>query len=166
MINHELWKDWVVFKEDSSNDLKKQGSDRHNDMFQDFSTRESPLGPPSLQEYFEALLVGIKKRGSLGLYKGLYNYYLDLERGLIEHCKLINHKQRFMVELFQAFSSLQISRDPLPKIVVSCSFCNVLIYINFHCKTCYSVFYCDVSCLKNDKVRSLYRKIMKLTVRR
>ena len=61
-------------------------------MFQDFSVRESPTDSPSLQEYFEAILLGIKKREKLGLYKGLYNYYLELETRLIEHCKLINHK--------------------------------------------------------------------------
>lgn len=33
MQDHNLWNDWIVFKENASNDLKKQGSDRHNDMF-------------------------------------------------------------------------------------------------------------------------------------
>ncbi len=64
----------------------------------------------------------------------------------------MNYKQKLLIELFQHISCLQLSKDQMPHIVVSCQYCKTLIYINFHCKRCNSVYYCDISCLKNDKV--------------
>ena len=41
----------------------------------------------------------------------------------------------------------------MPNIVIPCSSCGMFIYINFYCKTCYGAFYCDLTCLKNQKIK-------------
>lgn len=69
-MSQDLWSDWIVFKENPTIQLRKQGSDKQNDKFQDFSVRASSTSTPSLQEFYEALIRGIMLRSSLNLYKG------------------------------------------------------------------------------------------------
>ena len=44
-----------------------------------------------------------------------------------------------------------MTKEQYPNIVVPCSFCQTNVYITYHCKRCYSSFYCDKTCMKNHK---------------
>ena len=56
-----------------------------------------------------------------------------------------------MIEVFQVLTQLNLTKEQQPSIVVPCAFCETNVYIHFHCKECYSAFYCDKTCLKNHK---------------
>lgn len=151
----DLWEDWILFKKNEYTNptlqLKKQGANFKTDQYGEFTYRPSYLSPPSMQEFYESVIHGINKRHQLGLYKGEYHYFLELQTCLHEFTKLLNFKTEILVEVFQAITNLNLSKETLPNIVVPCASCGMFIYINYHCKKCFCVFYCDKTCQKNHK---------------
>lgn len=152
---HDLWDDWILFKKNDYTNptlqLKKQGANFKTDQYAEFTYRPSYFSPPSMQEFYESVINGIIKRYQLGLYKGDFYYYQELQTCLHEFSKLLNFKTEILIEVFQSLTNLNLSKEQLPNIVVPCASCGMFIYINFHCKKCFSVFYCDKTCLKNHK---------------
>ncbi|EGR31170.1 hypothetical protein IMG5_116410 [Ichthyophthirius multifiliis] len=69
-----LWEDWKLFKKTEfthpSLQLKKQGASFKNDQYGEFTYRPSYSSPPSMQEFYEAVINGAIKRYQMGLYKG------------------------------------------------------------------------------------------------
>jgi hypothetical protein len=64
---------------------------------------------------------------------------------------MLNFKVDILIEIFQVITVLNLTKEQQPNIVVPCAFCGTNVYIQFHCKQCYSAFYCDKTCLKNHK---------------
>ncbi|KAL4473913.1 hypothetical protein ABPG74_022777 [Tetrahymena malaccensis] len=151
----DLWEDWVLFKKtDFTNpalQLKKQGASFKNDQYGEFTYRPSYSSPPSMQEFCEAVINGAIKRYQMGLYKGEYQYYIELQNCLHEFIKLLNFKSEILVEVFQSITNINLSKEQCPNIVVPCASCHMYIYVNFHCNRCFSAFYCDKTCMKNHK---------------
>lgn len=152
----DLWDEWILFKKNDYTNptlqLKKQGANFFKgDQYGEFTYRPSYLSPPSMQEFYESILNGIIKRNQLGLYKGEYSYYLELQICLHEFTRLMNFKSEILIEVFQTITGLNLSKEQYPNIVLPCFSCGMFIYINFHCKNCLSAFYCDKTCMKNHK---------------
>lgn len=155
--NRNLWDDWTLFKKNEitnpSLQLKKQGATFKNEQFSEFTYRSSLKSPPSMQEFYESVLNGVIKRHQLGLYKGDYHYYQELQSCLHEFIKLMNFRADILVEVFQSITSLNLSKEQFPNIVLPCQACGMFIYINYHCKKCFCAFYCDKTCKKNHKTK-------------
>lgn len=153
----DLWDDWILFKKNDYTNptlqLKKQGANFKSDQYAEFTYRPSYYSPPSMQEFYESVLNGIIRRYQLLLYKGDFHYYQELQTCLHEFSKLLNFKTEILIEVFQSLTNLNLSKEQLPNIVVPCASCGMFIYINFYCKKCFSVFYCDKTCSKNHKLK-------------
>jgi hypothetical protein len=54
-----------------------------------------------MQEFYESVINGIIKRYQMGLYRGEYQYYMELQACLHEFIKLLNFKSEILVEVFQ-----------------------------------------------------------------
>lgn len=151
----DLWDDWMLFKTTGgttlSIQLKKQGAKFKNDKYVDFTYRSSTKYPPSIQEFYEGVINGIIKRQQLGLYRGDYFFYQELQHCLHEFLKSLNYKVDILIEIFQAVTGLNLTKEQFPNIVVPCSFCQTNVYITYHCKKCFCSFYCDKTCMKNHK---------------
>ena len=104
-----------------------------------------------MQEFYESVLNGIIHRNKLKLYRGDYFLYRELQSALHEFVKLLPFKIDILIEIFQVITSLNLTKEQKPCIVIPCSYCNTNVYIKYHCKVCYSAFYCDKTCLKNHK---------------
>ena len=61
-----LWDEWILFKNNeytnSSLQLKKQGATFRSEQYIDFTYRPNVRCPPSVQEFYEAVINGIIKR--------------------------------------------------------------------------------------------------------
>jgi hypothetical protein len=104
-----------------------------------------------MQEFYEGIINGIIKRQQLGLYRGDFFFYQELQSCLHEFLKYLNFKVDILIEIFQAVTGLNLTKDQFPNIVVPCAFCQTNVYITYHCKKCYCSFYCDKTCIKNHK---------------
>jgi hypothetical protein len=154
-IVRSLWDEWILFKNNEytnpSLQLKKQGAVFRSEQYIDFTYRPNVRCPPSVQEFYEAVINGIIKRNQLALYQGDYFFYSELQACLHEFLKMLNFKVDILIEIFQVITVLNLTKEQQPNIVVPCAFCGTNVYIQFHCKQCYSAFYCDKTCLKNHK---------------
>ncbi len=152
---NDLWDDWIMFKNTGGSNpttqLKKQGAIFKNDKYVDFTYRPNVRCPPSTQEFYEAVINGIIKRQQLGLYRGDYFFYQELQNCLHEFLKFLNFKVDILIEIFQVTTGLNLTKEQYPNIVVPCSFCQTNVYITYHCKKCNCAFYCDKTCMKNHK---------------
>ena len=150
-----MWDDWILFKNNEFTtptlQLKKQGAVWRSEQYIDFTYRPNVRCPPSVQEFYEAVINGIIKRNELKLYQGDYFFYSELQWCLHEFLKILNFKVDLLIEIFQVITQLNLTKEQQPNIVVPCAFCGTNVYIAFHCKHCYSAFYCDKTCLKNHK---------------
>ena len=144
---NDLWDDWIMFKNTGGSNpttqLKKQGAIFKNDKYVDFTYRPNVRCPPSTQEFYEAVINGIIKRQQLGLYRGDYFFYQELQNCLHEFLKFLNFKVDILIEIFQVTTGLNLTKEQYPNIVVPCSFCQTNVYITYHCKKCNCAFYCD-----------------------
>jgi hypothetical protein len=70
---------------------------------------------------------------------------------LHEFLKILPFKIDILIEIFQVITGLNLTKEQKPCIVIPCSYCKTNVYIDYNCKTCYSAFYCDKTCLKNHK---------------
>ena len=151
----DLWDDWIVFKKNDITNpalqLKKQGANFKNEQFSEFTYRPHSFSPPSMQEFYEGVINGIIKRQQLNLYKGEYFYYLELQTCLHEFIKLLNFRADILIEVFQSITGLNLSKEQFPNIVLPCASCGMYIYITYHCKKCFSAFYCDKTCKRDHK---------------
>lgn len=152
----DLWSDWILFKTTGGSSLsvqlKKQGGNFKTDKYVDFTYRPNVRCPPSTQEFYESVINGIIKRQQLGLYRGDYFFYMELQNCLHEFLKLLNFKMDILIEIFQVITGLNLTKEQYPNIVVPCSFCQTNVYITYHCKKCFSTFYCDKTCMKNHRL--------------
>lgn len=152
---NDLWSDWILFKTAVNTNpalqLKKQGAIIPTEQYVDFTYRPNVRCPPSMQEFYEAVINGIIKRHQMGLYKGDYFFYSELQSCLHEFLKILPYQIDILIEIFQVITTLNLTKERQPNIVVPCSFCKTNVYINYHCKTCSCTFYCDKTCLKNHK---------------
>lgn len=152
----DLWSEWLMFKSTGgtspSTQLKKQGAVFKNDKYGDFTYRANVRCPPSTQEFYEAVINGIIKRQQLGLYRGDYFFYLELQNCLHEFLKFLNFKTDILIEIFQVTTGLNLTKEQYPNIVVPCSFCGTNVYITYHCRKCFCTFYCDKTCIKNHRL--------------
>lgn len=114
-VKRDLWDDWVLFKKNEitnpSLQLKKQGANFKNEQFSEFTYRPNSFSPPSMQEFYESVINGIIKRHQLGLYKGDYHYYLELQTCLHEFIKLLNFRADILIEVFQSITGLNLSKE-------------------------------------------------------
>ena len=113
--------------------------------------RENVLFPPCPQEFLEVLLNGILLRNELGVYSSKYFFYKELQQLLNEFLKLFYYRIDAIIDVFQTITKLSISKDKFPKIVLKCANCGLYVFINYHCETCESQFYCDEMCQKIHK---------------
>ena len=155
LSKRNLWEEWILFKKNDSTNptlqLKKQGATFKNEQFSEFTYRPNPMSPPSMQEFYEAVINGIMKRHQMGLYKGDYVYFHELQTCLHEFIRILNLRSDILIEVFQSITTLNLSKEQFPNIVLPCTACGMFIYINYHCKKCLSSFYCDKTCKKNHK---------------
>lgn len=159
VLKRDLWEDWILFKKNDMTNptlqLKKQGANFKNEQFSEFTYRPNSFSPPSMQEFYESVINGVIKRHQLALYKGDFNYYLELQTCLHEFIKLLNFRADILIEVFQSITGLNLSKEQFPNIVLPCASCGMFIYINYHCKKCFSAFYCDKTCKKNNKAKHM-----------
>ncbi|KRX04426.1 hypothetical protein PPERSA_00195 [Pseudocohnilembus persalinus] len=164
---NSLWDDWTLFKKNEYTNpqiqLKKQGATFKNDQYGEFTYRPSSNSPPSMQEFYESVINGIIRRYQMGLYQGEYQYYLELQTCLHEFIRMLNFKSEILVEVFQTITNINLSKESQPNIVVPCNSCHMYIFINYHCKNCFSAFYCDKTCQKNHQAKHEETQCKKLT---
>ena len=153
---NDLWDDWIMFKSSGgsnpSTQLKKQGVILKNDKYVDFTYRPNVRCPPSTQEFYEGVINGVIKRQQLGLYRGDFIFYQELQNCLHEFLKFLNFKVDILIEIFQVTTGLNLTKEQYPNIVVPCSFCQTNVYITYHCKKCFCSFYCDKTCMTNHAI--------------
>jgi hypothetical protein len=152
----DFWRDWILFKAHEHTNmtlqLKKQGAVFRDEQFVHFTYRPNVRCPPSVQEFYEAIINGINKRKELLLYQGDHFWYSELQSALHEFLKLLEYKVDKLIEIFQVLTNLNLTKEVQPNIVVPCAFCATNVCIGIHCKQCFSAFYCDKTCIKNHKL--------------
>ncbi len=148
----EMWDNWLIFQTyETTNDqvqIRKQIG-VINDK-QEFTVRPSLIHPPNLQEIYEAILNGVIKRKELGLYQNQFIFYNELQLALNEFIKMFTPRKEIIIDTFQNLTSLSLTKESMPKIVIRCSNCNSYVYYTNTCSKCRNAFYCDQSCVKAD----------------
>ena len=147
-----MWSNWIIFQKlDYSNDtlqIKKQIG--IVDDKAEFMVRASFVHPPNLQEIYEGILNGIIKRKELGLFQNAYTYYSELQLTLNEFMRLYPSKKELIIDIFQSLTTLSLTKESCPKLVIRCSNCQSYVYYTNYCLKCRNAFYCDHSCGRAD----------------